>query len=168
MTNISQFLHPIRDVSLGRIHARSPKPAPRQGCILQSNGFRYISYTLLLFSAIMLNVATITQLIYQPVSDNFTFQLSTTNPDNHTSPDTHHYFNAPDTPLAPLSFQHTSQVRVPVSIVKTENNPFFMLKSCFTSIIHRQFQITQCINSSISTKLEKNGYYIFALRKLLI
>jgi len=136
--------------------------------IFQNNGFRLVSYTLLLFAAAMLNVATITQLIYQPVSDNFTFQLLTTNPNNPIPPDTQQYFKAPDTPLAPLSFQHTSQVRVPVSIVKTENNPFFMLKSCFTSIIHRQYQITQFINTSISTKLEKNGYYIFALRKLLI
>ena len=137
-------------------------------CSKTFNGFRWVSYVLILLATWMLNVAIIHQMVYQPDAEHSTFYLSETNPDSPSLPDNNYFLKAPDTPLAAISFQNISQVRVPVVIVKTENNPFFMLKSCFSSIIHRQFQTTQFINTAVYTQMEKDGYYIFALRKLLI
>ncbi|MCL1821208.1 MAG: hypothetical protein FWG22_00125 [Prolixibacteraceae bacterium] len=58
--------------------------------------------------------------------------------------------------------------RLPVTMLNTDSGSSFMLKSYFSSIKRRQLSSVRTIYISFRSQKEKDGYYLYALRKLLI
>lgn len=88
--------------------------------------------------------------------------------DTDSLPEDGYFFMMPDTPFTPAGLNNISNSRVPVSFIKTVNNPYYTLKSCFSSLTHQQAHIIKSTFFSHYAKKEKDGYYIYTLRKLLI
>ncbi|MDR1524388.1 MAG: hypothetical protein LBS79_03885 [Tannerella sp.] len=85
-----------------------------------------------------------------------------------SSPEDGCFFIMPDTPFTSAGLNNISNSRVPVSFIKTVNNPYDTQKSCFSNLTDRQIHITKSTFFLHYSKKEKDGYYIYALRKLLI
>lgn len=85
------------------------------------------------------------------------------------SPEKSCFFLTPDAPFALAGgVNHLSNPRTPVSFIKTVHNPCNTLETCFSSLTSRQIHILRDLFFSHYSKKEKDGYYIYALRKLLI
>ena len=78
------------------------------------------------------------------------------------------FLTVPDTPSVPAGLNIYSNSRLPVIIAKAENNPYSMLKSCFSKRTNQQLNTIKAIYTTLYSQKEKEGYYIYALRKLLI
>ncbi|MDR0395547.1 MAG: hypothetical protein LBH77_10360 [Tannerella sp.] len=78
------------------------------------------------------------------------------------------FFIVPDTPPVPAGLNLSSHPRLPVIIAKAGNNPYRMLKFCFSKRTDQQLNTTQTNYTVLYAQKEKEGYYIYALRKLLI
>ncbi|MDR1116108.1 MAG: hypothetical protein LBL33_08205 [Tannerella sp.] len=127
---------------------------------------RFFSYSL---SAVALVIHVAMVRTHVPVND----ACMQANPfvgmnDTDSLPEDGYFFMMPDTPFIPAGLNNISNSRVPVSLIKTVNNPYYTLKSCVSSLIHQQIHIIELAFFSYYAKKEKDGYYIYALRKLLI
>jgi hypothetical protein len=78
------------------------------------------------------------------------------------------FYLMPDAPPVPVGLNSEPGSRVPVFSLKTVNNPYSTLKSCFSNLTHQQIHIIRSVFFLHYSKKEKDGYYIYALRKLLI
>ncbi len=74
----------------------------------------------------------------------------------------------PDTPSVPAGLNMLPHPTLPVIIAKTENNPYGMQHACFSRQTNRQLNITKINYTSLYSQKEKEGYYIYALRKIRI
>jgi hypothetical protein len=78
------------------------------------------------------------------------------------------FYLMPDAPFIPVGLNSVPNSRVPVSFLKTVNHPYSTLKSCLSNLTHQQIHIIRSAFFLHYSKKEKDGYYIYALRKLLI
>jgi hypothetical protein len=74
----------------------------------------------------------------------------------------------PDTPPVQAGLNLLSHPRLPVIITKAGNNPYRMLKSCFSQRTGQQLNNARANYTLLYAQKENEGYYIYALRKLLI
>jgi hypothetical protein len=78
------------------------------------------------------------------------------------------FFILPDTPPVPAGLNLSSHPRLPVLITKTGNNPCRLFTSCFSHRTGQQLNTARTNYTLLYAQKEKEGYYIYALRKLLI
>jgi hypothetical protein len=79
------------------------------------------------------------------------------------------FLTVPDMPSVPAPGWNTSShSRLPVITVKAENHPYSLLKICFSKRISRRLSATRAVYTALSSQKEKEGYYLYALRKLRI
>jgi hypothetical protein len=109
-------------------------------------------------------------MIETPVPDNNACMLQTAAGTHNTdsSPENVCFFMMPDSPCTSAGLNNISNPRVPVLFIKTVNNPYDTLKSCFSKLTDQQIHIIKSAFFSHYSKKEKDGYYIYTLRKLLI
>ncbi|MDR1380230.1 MAG: hypothetical protein LBJ47_01995 [Tannerella sp.] len=88
--------------------------------------------------------------------------------DTESVPNGGHFYITSDAPFIPAGLNSIPGSRVPFSFFKTVNNPYNTLKSCLLNLIHRKIHIIRTAFFLHYSKKEKDGYYIYALRKLLI
>lgn len=96
--------------------------------------------------------------------------ISCTQADNDTVPLENNKlsFTTISTPIIPTGLTNGSNSRLPIAIAKAEYNRHYMRNSCFSQLTHQQLSITEFIYISLFAKKQGDGYYIYALRKLLI
>jgi hypothetical protein len=123
---------------------------------------QFFSYGLLT-AALLLHVAVINT--HVPVRDASVFSHAG---DTGHDPEEGHSYIMPEAPFIPAGLNSISNPRIPVFFFKTVNNPYNTLQSCFLNLTIRQIHITRSAYFSHYSKKEKDGYYLYALRKLLI
>lgn len=78
-------------------------------------------------------------------------------------------FTSLDMLFVPVGLTNVSSIpRLPVTAVKTGNNLYLLLNYCFSQLTCQQFYTTKSTYDSHYSKKGSDGYYIYALRKLLI
>jgi hypothetical protein len=127
---------------------------------------RFFSYGLLIAALILSVVMTSTRVWKKDLTSRnsqFVYLSHNASPSGKT-----YFLTIPDTPSVPAGLNLLSNSRLPVIIAQAENNPYSMLKSCFSKRTIQQLNTTKAIYISLYSQKEKEGYYIYALRKLRI
>ncbi len=125
------------------------------------------SYTLFIVTLIISITAISTSVCndYLSIPDNRLADISNT----ATIPLEKDYsFNMLDIPFIPVGLNKISNPGVPISVIKAGNNSHCKLKSYFLRLTLQQLSTNRDIYISLCSQKEKDGYYLFTLRKLLI
>jgi hypothetical protein len=79
-----------------------------------------------------------------------------------------YFFMTPKAPVTPAALNNILNTGTPVTAATTWSNPYPMLKACFSLLTNQRLYITQSVYTALYAQMVKDGYYIYALRKLLI
>jgi hypothetical protein len=112
---------------------------------------------------LILHIAVISA--YIPVKDTGVYRTGDT---DTPSKEDGRFYIMPNAPFIPVGLNSLPNSRVPVFFLKTVNNPYSTLKSCLSNLTRQQIYIIRSAFFLHYSKKERDGYYIYALRKLLI
>ncbi len=127
---------------------------------------RFFSYCLLT-ATLILSAATINTNVC--INDLTIWEHDRTDLHNEISvpSENSHFIMKPNAPVNPVALNNILNAGVPITAT-IWSNYYNLLKSCFTSLTNQQLYRTKSAYISLYAQKVKDGYYIYALRKLLI
>lgn len=91
------------------------------------------------------------------------------NSENASTPsEDNYFFTVFENSFVPMGTQRVFNARIPLVVTKAENNSYFSRNTCFSQLTNQKLYTTKSIYVSLNAEKEKDGYYIYTLRKLRI